>query len=196
MIHMDKQQQSTDAVTNFTFYKTLDEAIKAYTNEKMEYVYNVHEGVSAGRFLKWLYEPHVCRTGMGIRGDDNPEKVETISDSETSSVESQDKSKYCSTSPLSNGYDCCKESLDKDKQSYTDCKKLHSEACSMAKTLRKIEGEISECARYNGDGTYSTDELLKKLCVILYASYGYHRWKKYCGPDNGCDCAKEDRGNG
>lgn len=43
-------------MTNFERYKTFRDALENYSRQKGEYVFNLYDGVSAGRFVNWLYE--------------------------------------------------------------------------------------------------------------------------------------------
>lgn len=45
-------------MTNFEFFKTVEGAT-AFYNENVEKLYNADTGVSAGRFIEWLYQEHV-----------------------------------------------------------------------------------------------------------------------------------------
>lgn len=245
MIRIDKNLPQPEVVTNFAFYKTFDNAIGAYTKEKREYVYNVHEGVSAGRFIKWLYEPHIFDEVIDDDKKAKTEKAVSILDmlksstncknsgnekeqklDATSSYKDDDcdyKALPCApnknvnpqywtmedninrlerlssdirTLHEENGYDLQRHIdkwarvLDERVKSIKgmECvpnlryQSLYDEALAMAVTLQKIEMELKNCARCKGDGSngsYSTDDLLKNLCEIMYASEGYHENEKY-----------------
>ena len=53
---------------------------------------------------------------------------------------------------------------------------LKDKALDMARTLRKIDHELSDAAQCEGDypGGYPSEKLLPELCKIMYASQRYH----------------------
>lgn len=58
---------------------------------------------------------------------------------------------------------------------------LFDEAYNMACTLKRIDDELREAARCEGDypGGYPPSDLLPNLCKIMYADHEYWKNEKY-----------------
>lgn len=187
-------------MTNFEYYKTFEKAVNAYEKERGELVYNVHDGVSAGRFIHWLYEENNSDKGTEMNDKDVKNKERFSSSKQVSEILSKmldSVMEYRSKSHLNeNEYECLLRFISQlktlDVVPNLNYQSIYDEALEMASTLNEIEKETHDCAMCGGreDCGYSTDTYLSKICRILYSSIGYHYSDKY----NMKKMAKENKG--
>ena len=74
-----------------------------------------------------------------------------------------------------------KKKQNNDDVSNIEYQSIFDEALSMARTLQDIDNELRLAAQCEGDypGGYPSNELLPKLCKIMYADFGYWKSEKY-----------------
>lgn len=178
-------------MTNFEYYKTLESAIKAYEKEKKELIYNIHDGVSAGRFINWLYE--TPSKGMNLEMNNEPNgdlpsigQIVTRLNEQIGLLELHTGTSETTTQMKS----LLNELNSQEPIANIHYQSIFDEALAMARTLQKIEDKTHLCAMTDGkkECGYSSDDYLSDICRILYSAEGYHMSDKY-------DMAKDKKEN-